>query len=239
MGRNKMKSLKTLTPVIAASVIAVSGLAAPIAAQAESGLSADISVANMYLWRGLDASKGGPAVSGSLNWDSGAGFYVNTWASSGYQADAGDGYSGYEWDVWAGYAGEVSGLSYDVSIWQIMYPQGSTADSPDGLQGGTEISLGLGYQDFSFSYTVNSGERYTGEADYSYMTLGYTYGDFGFKYGMQDVDADDSDWSHIDVSYALGENGSVTVSKASQDSGGEEDPLVVFSYTMPIDLKKM
>lgn len=235
-----MKLTRKFTSVAAGSLLMAGGMTAPIAAQAAGELSADVSVANMYLWRGTDASKGGPAVSGSLGWDSGVGFYVNTWASSGYQASDGDGYGGYEWDVWAGYAGEVSGLSYDVSVWQIMYPQGSTTDSPDGLQAGTEISLGLGYQGFSFSYTVNSGERYAGEADYSYMTLGYTYGDFGFTYGMQDVDADDADWSHIDVSYALGENGSVTLSKASYDAeGSEEDPLVVFSYTMPIDLKKM
>jgi uncharacterized protein (TIGR02001 family) len=235
----KMRSLKTLTPVVAASAIAVSALTVAGAANAESSLSADVSVANMYLWRGQDASKGGPAVSGSLGWDSGQGFYVKTWASSGYQAIAGDGLSGYEWDVWAGYAGEVSGVSYDVSLWQIMYPQGSTAGSPDGLQAGTEISLGLGYQDFSFSYTMNSGERYAGDSDYSYITLGYTYGDFGFTYGMQDVDADNADWSHINVSYALSDNAGVTLSKASTDFNGEEDPLIVFSYTLPIDMKKM
>lgn len=236
-----MKLTKKLLSVTgAASVVAV-GMVTPIAAQAEAGLSADVSVANMYLWRGMDASHGGPAVSGSLGWDSGAGFYVKTWASSGYQtpeSEGPDGYAGYEWDVWAGYAGEASGVSYDISVWQIMYPQGETASEPDGLQAGTEISLGLGYQDFSFSYTVNNGERYTGEPDYSYLTLGYAFGDFSIKYGLQDVDAPDSDWSHVDLSYALGENASVTISKASTDFNGEEDPLVVFSYTHPIDLKK-
>ena len=236
-----MKLTKNLLSVAGAAAVMATGLVTPIAAQAEGSLSADVSVANMYLWRGTDVSNGGPAVSGSLGWDSGAGFYVNSWASSGYHVDSTttDGYHGYELDVWAGYAGEASGISYDVSVWQIMYPQGSTASEPDGLQAGTEISLGLGYQDFSFSYTVNSGERYSGEADYSYLTLGYAFGDFSIKYGMQDVDAPDSDWSHIDLSYALGENASVTVSKASRDAaGGEEDPLVVFSYTHPIDLKK-
>ena len=232
-----MKLTKKFSTLAAGSALLITGMAAPIAAQAAGSLSADVSAANMYLWRGTDVSNGGPAVSGSLGWDSGAGFYVNSWASSGYNVSGVDGYQGYELDIWAGYAGEASGISYDVSVWQIMYPQGSTASEPDGLQAGTEISLGLGYQDFSFSYTVNSGERYSGEADYSYLTLGYSFGDFGIKYGMQDVDAPDSDWSHIDLSYALGENASVTVSKASRDAGGEEDPLVVFSYTHPIDMK--
>jgi uncharacterized protein (TIGR02001 family) len=242
-----MKLTKKFTSITAGSALLIGGMAAPLAAQAAGSFSADVTAASMYLWRGTDVSAGGPAVSGSLGWDSGAGFYVNTWASSGYSPDpdstaeaaASNAYSGYEWDVWAGYAGEIKGFSYDVSVWQIMYPEGSTASSPDGLQAGTELSLGLGYQDFSFSYTVNSGERYTGEPDYSYMTLGYTMGDWGFTFGTQDVDAPDSDWSHLDVSYSLSDEASVTLSKASRDgTGGEEDPLIVFSYTMPIDLKK-
>lgn len=237
-----MKLSKKLTPIAAGSALLLAGMVAPITAQAEAGLSASMDVANMYLWRGTDASAGGAAVSGSLGWDSGVGFYVNTWASSGYAKAAGDGYGGYEWDVWAGYAGEISGVSFDVSLWQIMYPEGdgtSTGDSADGLQAGTEISLGLGYQDFSFSYTVNSGERYTGEKDYSYITLGYAFGDFNFKFGKQDVDSPNSDWSHIDVTYALTDAASVTLSKASrQGTGGEEDPLIVFSYHIPFELKK-
>ena len=240
-----MKLSKKLTPIVAGSALLLSGMAAPIAAQAEAGVSASMDVASMYLWRGLDVSAGGPAVSGSLGWDSGMGFYVNTWASSGYAPSPGDGYGGYEWDVWAGYAGEFSGLSYDLSVWSIMYPEGDgsgSGDSINGLQGGTEISLGLGYQDFSFSYTVNSGHRYTGEKDYSYITLGYAFGDFGVKFGKQDVDAPYSDWSHIDLSYSLTDAASVTLSKASKDAAPgatpEEDPLIVFSYHIPLDLAK-
>lgn len=233
-----MNFTKKLTPMVVAGTMATSSLlTVPMVAQAGE-LSADVTVANMYLWRGIDASAGGPQVSGSLGWDSGAGFYVNSWASSGYQVDAGDGYSGYELDVWAGYAGEAGGISYDISVWQIMYPQGSTTDSPDGMQAGTEISLGLGYENFSVSYTTNSGERYEGEADYNYITVGAGFGDFGITIGQQDVDADDADWMHIDLSYALNDNASVTVSKASYEADDkEEDPLVVFSYTLPIDMK--
>jgi uncharacterized protein (TIGR02001 family) len=245
-----MKLSKKLTPIAAGSALLLSGMAAPIAAQAEAGMSADVSVANMYLWRGLDVSGGKPQVSGSLGWDSGAGFYVNSWVTNGYSSANGldgtpgaDAFSGYEVDVWAGYAGEVSGLSYDVSLWEIMYPESDASGSggsATGLHGGKEISLGLGYMGVSFSYTVNSGERYPGDDDYSYMTLGYSYGDFGITYGTQQFDkTQNADWSHINLSYSLGENASVTISKASQDAvGAEEDPLIVFSYTLPIDLSK-
>lgn len=193
------------------------------AANAEVGYNAAVS--SMYLWRGQDVSDG-PAVSGGIDYSHESGFYASAWASSGLAGSVAvsdpDTAYGYELDLWLGYAGEVAGIGYDISYWDIDYPQ-VDADS------GNEASLGLSYGDFSFSYTINTDS----DSDYSYTTLGYAFDKFGITYGMSEDDG--SDYTHVDFSYAATDSLSFTVSKASDDGAGvAEESLVVVSYSLPI-----
>ena len=208
--KNKFK----MSSLALATAMAMGSIAVPMTASADVGYGATVS--SMYLWRGQDVSQG-PEISGEIDYTHSSGFYASAWASSGMTGDIAAG-GGYELDLWAGYAGEVSGLGYDISAWSIRYPQVKT--------NGTEYALGLTYMDFSLGYV-------DGEDNYSYTTLGYSYDKFSITYGMSD--ADGSKYSHVDLGFAATDALSFTVSKASDDSAGvAEEMLVVASYSLPI-----
>ena len=217
-----MKLSKKLTPIALAVSMAVGGLAVPTLASAEVGYNA--TVASMYLWRGTDASDG-PTMSGGIDYSHESGLYASTWVSSGVAGsvtDPSDATPGYEWDIWVGYAGEAGGVGYDISYWNIDYPQ-------TGGDAGNELALGLSYMDFSFGYVMNTDS----DSDYTYTTLGYSYDAFGITYGA--VSNDGADYSHVDLSFAATDSLSFTLSLPSDDGEGvSEEELIMVSYSLPL-----
>lgn len=215
--KNKFK----LSSVALASAMAMGALTMPTIASAELGYNATVS--SMYLWRGTDVSQG-PAISGGIDFSDASGFYASAWASSGLgsqDAAASGGSPGYELDLWVGFAGEVGGFGYDISVWDIDYPQVVNGTS------GTEVALGLSYADFSFGYV-------DGEDEYKYYTLGYSYDKFGITYGMSDAGGG-QEYSHVDLSYQATDELGFTISKASDDGAGvAEEMLISVSYSLPI-----
>lgn len=109
------------------AAIAVSAITTSAIAEVE--VSANVSATNNYVWRGMTQSSNGAAVQGGVDLGIG-GFYLGTWASN----VTGD----TEVDGYAGYAGEVSGFSYDVGFIRYGY-----LDTPAGNF--NEAYLGLGY----------------------------------------------------------------------------------------------
>lgn len=216
---NTMKLTTNLKALTTAAVLAIPALA-PMTAQAEMGYNAAVS--SMYLWRGTDASNG-PTISGGADYSHSSGAYASTWVSSGLAGDPDVGL-GYEFDIWFGYAGEVSGFSYDLSYWNIDYPQKIGADSIN------ETALGLGFMDASLGLVSGDG--------YTYTTLGYGIGDVSFTYGMNATDADGGDTSHFDISYAASKELSFTVSFPNDDDAADGDlapaTLLMMSYSLPI-----
>src|SRR5690606_30558758 len=104
-------SKKMLAGSVAVSAMALSAVA-PVA---NAEVSASVGVANMYLWRGFNlgddgssGSLGNPAVWGDINF-SASGFTAGIWTSSG------DTFAGTEYDLYAGYSGEVNDFSYGVT----------------------------------------------------------------------------------------------------------------------------
>ena len=108
-----MKFNKTLV------TLAVVGSCLSSQAVLADSLSANVSVANNYIWRGLTQTTNEPAVSGGIDYASDSGFYAGTWASN-VQYAADDVYS-YEHDVYFGYAGEAGDISYDVGYLYYNY----------------------------------------------------------------------------------------------------------------------
>lgn len=216
-----MKTMKTL---IAASVAAAS--MTMIAAPASAEVSASVSVASMYLWRGFDLSDGSPAVSGDLTFSS-AGFYAGVWGSSG------DDTYGQEVDYYAGYATEVGGLSVDLSVWNYVYPGASAgfADNGDTYGDLSEVILGLGMGPVSLTIYDNIA----GASGYNYYTLGYDVGSFSFLLGGTDNKDEDANYSHFDVSYAYNDKVSFTFSQMI-DEDNDDDLKFVVSYSLPIDM---
>ena len=98
-------------------------------AMAEIEVSANASATNNYVWRGMTQTSNNAAVQGGLDIGLG-GFYLGTWASNVTNDTEVDGY--------AGYAGEIDGLSYDLGAIRYGY-----LDAPSSNF--NEAYLGLGY----------------------------------------------------------------------------------------------
>lgn len=224
--------LNKLSPLALATTLALGGMAAPGIASAE--MSASAAVANFYLWRGLDISAGAPQVSGSLDYSHESGAYAGVWATS---EDAGT-----ETDLYIGYAGEAGGLSYDVSIWEYLYPSDNSLTAPGDKFSDSDLSefiLNVGFADVGL--TLYFGNDAGGGDDYEYVTLDYTTGKFNILYGtwMYDTSVGIDD-SHLTVAYSATDNFTFTVTKGIQDSTAssyDEDFLFHISYSLPIDMK--
>ncbi|MEQ8231801.1 MAG: TorF family putative porin, partial [Gammaproteobacteria bacterium] len=93
--------------------------------------TANVSVSNNYLWRGLTQSENKPAVSGGIDYAHESGIYVGTWVSNVEYASgtnpSGDAFS-YENDWYIGYAGEYNGISYDFGYLFYNYDEEANFD---------------------------------------------------------------------------------------------------------------
>ncbi|MBL7250237.1 TorF family putative porin [Alloalcanivorax marinus] len=188
--------------VLAATVAATAatGLIAPSMAAAE--VSGTVGVSNMYFWRGQDISDGGAQVFGSLDYAHSSGLYAGVWGSSETETT--------EYDLYAGYAGSVGDFSYDLAYVDYNYPNDTDSD----LQ---EVVLGLGYAGFSAGAYIGVGDYGRGDDSTDnkdkYFTVGYSYDKYGILIGTWDFDADDINYTHVDLSYALTDELGFTVSK--------------------------
>jgi uncharacterized protein (TIGR02001 family) len=216
-----MKKMKTL---LAASVAAAS--MTMVAAPASAEVSASVSVASLYLWRGFDLSDGSPAVSGDITYSTG-GFYAGVWGSSG------DDTYGQEVDYYAGFATDVGPISVDLSVWNYVYPGVSAGfvDNGDTFGDLSEIILGLGMGPVS----VTIYDNIAGANGYFYYTAGLDLGSLSFLAGGTDNDTPDSNYAHFDVSYAYNDNVSFTFSQMI-DEDNDDDLRFVVSYSLPIEM---
>ncbi|BDY05274.1 TorF family putative porin [Ferrimonas sp. YFM] len=143
------------------------------ATQANAELYGNFGVASDYLWRGTSLSDGAPAVSAGLDYLGESGFYVGGWASS---VDFGDDTS-YEVDLYGGYAGELSGLGFDLGYIYYAYPNaGFEGESYDADFGELYAKLnwkGLGLET---AYTTNTDSGAEIYEDALYVALSAEYG---------------------------------------------------------------
>lgn len=236
-----MNFTKKLTPLMIAGTMAASAfMAIPMVVQADS--SASVAVSNMYLWRGANLSPDGGVVSGSLDYSHESGFYAGVWGTSEYQ--------GTETDLYLGFGGEVSGVSYDVSYWKYLYPEERTGESAFGAGDSAQLASGdtdaaeyvisLGYGPATFTSYINADSD---NDDNKYFTLSGEFGKFSATYGWWDLEfpAAGDEYSHITLGYAATDELSFAVSKASSDRsddlGVEEDPLFSVTWGKSFDLK--
>ena len=188
--------------LIAAATITTFGLAA---APAAVSLEASASLATSYLWRGLELGSGDAALAVDLSGSTGAVSY-GLWVSSGDETST-------EYDIYASYDGEVNGIGYTIGYASYNYP-----------------TLGVGFDDaaeyvYGLSYGPASVTRFDEKGgDGEYTVVGYEAGAFSFAYG----DHDAVDLQHFDVSYAVNDSLSVTVSKMD-----DADATVVATYSLP------
>ncbi len=84
-------------------------------------LSTNIGVTSNYIFRGMSFSADDAAVYGGADYAHESGAYVGTWLSTIMNND-------YELDLYAGYAGKVGSLDYDVGLLGFLYPNSDDLD---------------------------------------------------------------------------------------------------------------
>ena len=217
------------------SMACAAAMAAP-AAQAE--LSANIGATSNYVWRGVTQTSDGAAISGGIDYSHQSGLYVGTWASN---IDWGVGTSGYEWDVYGGFAGEFGDFGYDVGVIAYIYPTEAYDDSNF-----TELYASGSYKFLTvgINYTVDgdqpSDAAFSDGDYYLYASASFDLQDgwgIGGTVGYYDFDTPDSgdDYSHfqLDVTKSAGDFGDFTfsVSQAEDSNLSSDDTLVFVSWS--------
>lgn len=188
---------RNLKGLVAMAAIAGAALAAPSHA---GEWSANAAMTNNYIWRGLTQTENEAAVQGGIDYADDSGFYVGTWVSNVNYGPS-DVYS-YEHDVYAGYAFEAGGISWDFGYLYYNYDREAEFDFGEvygsmGIGGfsaslyvltNTEADEGLG-QDFG------AGGTYYAAVDYGFevgngveigLHAGYHDGDFAEAFNGTD-----------------------------------------------------
>jgi uncharacterized protein (TIGR02001 family) len=223
-----MKFSKKLSVLAVASALSIPALM--VAAPAQAEMSATVTGSNMYLWRGVNLTESGAAISGSLDYSNANGLYAGVWTTT--ETD------GHETDLYVGFAGDVSGIGYDISFWEYLYPEEGT-DQGLGDTDASELVLGLSYADFGFGYYMATDSD---ADDDSYITLSYGMGPVDITYGFWSLENPGNEYSHITVGYAATDELSFGVSVASNDvddsaaGAVETDPLFTVTYSKSFDL---
>ena len=239
----KMKK-NALAGTIAAGLIAGAGATVSSNAVAfDPSVGAGLEVSNMYLWRGVDlgAPSGGLAmVAGSLEIDSGVGFYAGTWAASG------DGGAGQEYDLYAGYAFDVTDeITVDLGVINYIYPDQDKDNEQDGFADFSEAYVSVSGYGFGAEYYNNIAGGADGLSGYDYFNISYGYGPFGIAIGQHNFDSAaqggdfGEDMTHLDLTYQFNDEISFTASTivdVDDDDATRKTTLVQAMYTKSFDL---
>jgi len=143
-------------------------LATPIlASAADPAVSANVTIASEYIYRGIAQTKGNPAIQGGFDYDVGNGIYVGTWGSNiSWLSDQTPGATAtgasasMEWDIYGGYKGSItSDLGYDVGILTYNYP-GDNLSSGNAKPDTVELYGALSYKWFTAKYSVTTGSLF-------------------------------------------------------------------------------
>ena len=167
-------------------------LATPIlASAADPAVSANVTMASEYIYRGIAQTKGNPAIQGGFDFDAGNGFYVGTWGSNiSWLSDQTPGSpatgasASMEWDVYGGYKGSISSdLGYDVGILTYNYP-GDNLSSGNAKPDTIELYGALSYKWLTAKYSVTTGSLFGWTKPDGGKTSGSGYLDLSASYDM-------------------------------------------------------
>ena len=160
--------MKALSSICLASILAT------VSTTAVAEVTANASVTNNYLWRGLTQSTNQAAVQGGVDYAHDSGIYVGTWVSN-VQYAPGDIYS-YENDIFVGFSGGDD-FSYDVGWLYYNYDNAAKFDFH-------EIYGTLGWKNLSLSaYILSGAEADEGpEQDFGFGSTYYLSLDYGFEF---------------------------------------------------------
>ena len=133
-----------------------------------ASVSANVSFASDYIWRGMTQSDG-PAISGGFDFEDESGFYAGIWGSN---VNFNDG-TGSELDYYVGYGFELGSLGVDLGYVAFDYPENTTGLDFEEIV----VGLSLGDVGLTFALGQDGAPDYT-EVSYSLGALGFSYGEY-------------------------------------------------------------
>lgn len=193
--------------------LCAAGAMIAICGTATAEITANATVTNNYIWRGLTQTTNDAAVQGGIDYAHESGFYIGTWASNVKYAAA-DIFS-YEHDIYLGFAGGDE-FAYDVGWLYYSYDNvarfdfheiygslgwkgltvngyllsGTEAEEPPGLDFGFGstyyVSLDYGYE---FSNGLDVGVhvgRHSGDFNEVFNGVAGDYTDYSVSFGVKD-----------------------------------------------------
>jgi uncharacterized protein (TIGR02001 family) len=163
-------------------------LGSSVAAHAEAEVSANVTLASDYSFRGVSQTGRDPAIQGGFDvaWDNG--FYIGTWSSN-----VKFGVTSQEIDLYLGYAGQFNeDVGYDIGYIRYEYPgAGSDLDY-------NELAASISWGDFSFGLGYSDEYFALDNVSWIYPNVGYSLGlpmdaSLDFYVGISIVDDNSSD----------------------------------------------
>lgn len=151
-------------------------LSTPAFAQDEAegpiSVSANVTLASEYRFRGVDLSGGDLAIQGGFDVSHESGFYVGTWASSLDEDTVGFGST--ELDIYGGWGGDITeGVALDVGVIGYIYPNAPTGQT-DYVEFYGSLGFGLGPAEATVGVAYAPVQDSLGGTDNTYV-----YGDLG------------------------------------------------------------
>ncbi len=197
-----MKKILAISAIAAASMCTFNAMAAdePAAAAPDTGpITANVTLASQYRYRGISQSNSLPAIQGGFDYAHESGFYIGNWNSS--ISWISDGYTGnpavsapIEMDFYAGYKTEVSeGLMLDIGLLEYYYPtkniptasynlstpysgRQAVGQSPNTLEAYVSGTYGIAMLKYSYALTDLFGIAQSKGAQYVDLSLNYDTG---------------------------------------------------------------
>ncbi|MFN3397939.1 MAG: TorF family putative porin [Sulfurimicrobium sp.] len=205
-------------------------------AAAASPVSANVTLASQYVYRGISQTREKPAIQGGFDYAHSSGLYVGTWGSNiSWLSDADPASSSsVEIDIYGGYKGKVNDdLSYDVGYLRYQYPgsysPGFTSPNTNELYvAGTYKMFTLKYSHSVsdlFGYADSKGSGYLDASANFELMSGLT---LGVHAGHQKI-RNWSDFSYTDYKISLTKDfgGGLGISGAYIDTNANNDLYTV------------
>lgn len=225
--------------LLIAGVVGVPAFAAAPAMAEEasaSPVSANVTLASEYVYRGISQTREKPALQGGFDYAHASGLYVGIWGSNiSWLEDIGAGASSsLELDIYGGYKGKVSGdFSYDVGYLRYQYPGSNSAGfvSPNTDElyvAGTYKMFTLKYSHSLsnlFGYSDSKGSGYIDASANVELMSGLT---LGLHAGHQKI-KNYSDFSYTDYKISLTKDfgGGLSVTGAYIDTNADDNLYTV------------
>jgi uncharacterized protein (TIGR02001 family) len=155
MSRNTLAALALLTLTATAQASDAPATAETPATASDYSLTANVTLASQYRYRGLMQTNNKPAIQGGFDLAHASGFYLGNWNSSiSWLNDSNSEVSApVEMDFYGGYKGNLAeGVPVDLGVLQYYYP----GDYPSGYTSPdtTELYAGIGYGPVMFKYSI-------------------------------------------------------------------------------------